>query len=115
MDMSCQHEDILRKVEETIELGGSGILHAGWAAPGSASRLLHYAARKLEDRYADSSSLFLADRIYGLAKTTGISYDGVFSALRDSGLDSLPGGGGEILVDEIRRKRRTECSGKEVA
>jgi cyclic dehypoxanthinyl futalosine synthase len=44
---------------------------------------------------------------------TGLSYEQVLRALRDAGLDSLPGGGGEILVDEFRRKRRTECSGRE--
>jgi cyclic dehypoxanthinyl futalosine synthase len=37
----------------------------------------------------------------------------VLRELRDAGLDSIPGGGGEILVDEIRKKRRTHCTSEE--
>ena len=42
-----------------------------------------------------------------------MSYEAVIRELVEAGLDSIPGGGGEILVDEIRRKRRTECNSQE--
>lgn len=48
-----------------------------------------------------------------MSKTFGMSYELVLRELCDAGLDSIPGGGGEILVDEIRKKRRTECNGQE--
>ena len=48
-----------------------------------------------------------------MSKTFKLSYSEVIRELKESGLDSIPGGGGEILVDEIRRKRRTECNSQE--
>ena len=30
--------------------------------------------------------------------------------LKNAGLDSIPGGGGEILVDEVRKKNTTKCN-----
>jgi cyclic dehypoxanthinyl futalosine synthase len=48
-----------------------------------------------------------------MSKTFGMSYEQVIRELKDAGLDSIPGGGGEILVDEIRKRRRTECNGQE--
>jgi len=107
------HEDIFRKVEETIELGGSGILMQGGLHPDLPLDYYTTLLRSLKDRYGIHLHCFSPTEIYGLSKTTGMSYDGVLRALRESGLDSLPGGGGEILVDEFRRKRRTECSGQE--
>jgi cyclic dehypoxanthinyl futalosine synthase len=48
-----------------------------------------------------------------MSKTFGMSNEAVLRELLAAGLDSIPGGGGEILIDEIRRKRRTECNGQE--
>jgi cyclic dehypoxanthinyl futalosine synthase len=68
---------------------------------------------QLKRRYGIHLHCFSPTEIYGMSKTFGMSYDRVISELRDAGLDSIPGGGGEILVDEIRRKRRTECNSQE--
>jgi cyclic dehypoxanthinyl futalosine synthase len=69
--------------------------------------------RALKRRYGIHLHCFSPTEIYGMSKTFGMTYEQVIAELKDAGLDSIPGGGGEILVDEIRRKRRTECSGQE--
>ena len=47
---------------------------------------------------------FTPVEIVNFAKMTGKSIREVLSLLKEDGLDSLPGGGAEILVDEVRRK-----------
>jgi cyclic dehypoxanthinyl futalosine synthase len=68
---------------------------------------------ELKSRYGIHLHCFSPTEIYGMSKTFGMSYEAVIQALKDAGLDSIPGGGGEILIDEVRKKRRTECNGQE--
>lgn len=107
------YEDIFRKVEETIALGGSGILMQGGLHPDLPLDYYTGLLSELKRRYGIHLHCFSPTEIYGLSKVTGLSYEQVLRALKDAGLDSIPGGGGEILVDEFRKKRRTECTGKE--
>ena len=106
-------DEIFRKVEEMIELGGSGILMQGGLHPDLPLDYYTGLLRELKQRYGIHLHCFSPTEIYGLSKVTGLTYEQILRELKDAGLDSLPGGGGEILVDEIRRKRRTECNGKE--
>jgi cyclic dehypoxanthinyl futalosine synthase len=69
--------------------------------------------RELKTRYRIHLHCFSPPEIDNLAKITGLGVEGVLQELKDAGLDSIPGGGGEILVDEIRRKRRTHCNSQE--
>ncbi len=107
------YEEIYRKVEEMLELGGSGILMQGGLHPDLPLDYYTGLLRELKTRYGIHLHCFSPTEIYGLSKVTGLSYLEVLRELKDAGLDSLPGGGGEILVDEIRRKRRTECNGQQ--
>jgi cyclic dehypoxanthinyl futalosine synthase len=107
------YEEIFEKVEETIELGGSGVLMQGGLHPDLPMDWYTGLLSQLKRRYGIHLHCFSPTEIYGMSKTFGMSYDRVISELRDAGLDSIPGGGGEILVDEIRRKRRTECNSQE--
>jgi cyclic dehypoxanthinyl futalosine synthase len=107
------YEEIFRKVEETIALGGSGILMQGGLHPDLPLDYYTGLLSELKRRYGIHLHCFSPTEIYGLAKTTGLSCEQVLRSLKDAGLDSLPGGGGEILVDEFRKKRRTECTGRE--
>jgi len=57
---------------------------------------------------------FTAAEIFFFAKLTKNSVKDVLSRLKDSGLDSLPGGGAELFHPEIREKiARGKCSGQE--
>jgi cyclic dehypoxanthinyl futalosine synthase len=107
------YDEIFRKVEEMIEIGGSGILMQGGLHPDLPLDYYTDLLRQLKGRYGIHLHCFSPTEIYGMSKTFGMTYEGVIRELKDAGLDSIPGGGGEILVDEIRRKRRTECNGQQ--
>lgn len=107
------YDDIFQKVEEMIQLGGSGVLMQGGLHPDLPLDWYTKLLSELKQRYGIHLHCFSPTEIYGMAKTFGLSYEQVLRALKDAGLDSIPGGGGEILVDEIRRKRRTECTGQQ--
>jgi cyclic dehypoxanthinyl futalosine synthase len=107
------YDEIFEKVEEMIELGGSGVLMQGGLSPDLPMDWYTGLLSQLKRRYGIHLHCFSPTEIYGMSKTFGMSYERVIRELRDAGLDSIPGGGGEILVDEIRRKRRTECNSQE--
>lgn len=107
------YDEIYQKVEEMIETGGSGVLMQGGLHPDLPLDWYTGLLRELKKRYGIHLHCFSPTEIYGMAKTFGMTYEQVLRELMDAGLDSLPGGGGEILVDEIRRKRRTECNSQE--
>jgi cyclic dehypoxanthinyl futalosine synthase len=107
------YEEIFRKVEEMIELGGSGVLMQGGLHPDLPLDFYTGLLSELKSRYGIHLHCFSPPEIDHLAKITGLGVEGVLSELRSAGLDSIPGGGGEILVDEIRRKRRTHCNTEE--
>jgi cyclic dehypoxanthinyl futalosine synthase len=108
-----EYDEIFEKVEEMMELGGSGVLMQGGLHPDLPMDWYTGLLSQLKRRYGIHLHCFSPTEIYGMSKTFGISYERVIRELRDAGLDSIPGGGGEILVDEIRRKRRTECNSQE--
>ena len=108
-----EYDEIYRKVEEMIEIGGSGVLMQGGLHPDLPLSYYTGLLSELKQRYGIHLHCFSPTEIYGMAKTFQMSNTDVLQALKDAGLDSLPGGGGEILVDEIRRKRRTECNSQE--
>jgi cyclic dehypoxanthinyl futalosine synthase len=107
------YDEIFEKVEEMMELGGSGVLMQGGLHPDLPMDWYTGLLSQLKRRYGIHLHCFSPTEIYGMSKTFGMSYERVIRELRDAGLDSIPGGGGEILVDEIRRKRRTECNSQE--
>lgn len=107
------HEEIFRKVEETIELGGSGVLMQGGLHPDLPLTWYTTLLRELKRRYAIHLHCFSPTEIFGISEATGLSWRQVLEALMEAGLDSMPGGGGEILIDEIRRKRRSKVTGEE--
>jgi cyclic dehypoxanthinyl futalosine synthase len=107
------YEEMYEKVEEMIEIGGSGVLMQGGLNPELSLDWYKNLLRELKTRYGIHLHCFSPTEVYGMAKTFGMSYAEVIAELKEAGLDSIPGGGGEILVDEIRRKRRTECNAQE--
>ncbi|HEU4388897.1 MAG TPA: cyclic dehypoxanthinyl futalosine synthase [Blastocatellia bacterium] len=107
------YETIFRKVEEMIAVGGSGVLMQGGLHPDLPLDYYTGLLRELKTRYGIHLHCFSPPEIDHLGKITGLGVEGVLRELRAAGLDSIPGGGGEILVDEIRKKRRTHCTSDE--
>ncbi len=107
------YEEIFNKVEEMLELGGSGVLMQGGLHPDLPLSYYTGLLRELKSRYGIHLHCFSPPEIDHLAKITGLGVEGLLRELQEAGLDSIPGGGGEILVDEIRQKRRTHCNTEE--
>ncbi|MEW6731773.1 MAG: cyclic dehypoxanthinyl futalosine synthase [Acidobacteriota bacterium] len=107
------YEEIYRKVEETLALDGSGILMQGGLHPDLPFEYYEDLLRQLKSRYGIHLHCFSPPEIDNFAKVYHLSVEQVLIRLRAAGLDSIPGGGGEILVDEIRKRRRTECNSSE--
>jgi cyclic dehypoxanthinyl futalosine synthase len=99
------YEELDRKIEETIALGGTQILMQGGHHPKLTKQwyldLLHHI-----------KSRFPQINIHGFSPSEFVHFRGVFnepleriiSDFRDAGLGSIPGGGGEILVDRVRQR-----------
>ena len=96
-------EELAHKVAETIELDGTAILLQGGMHP---SLDICWYERMLRDIKADHPAIhvhgFGPPEIVHIARVSGISTAAPLARLRDAGLDSLPGGGAEILVDRVR-------------
>jgi len=107
------YDEIFRKVEETLELGGSGVLMQGGLHPDLPLEWYTTLLRALKDRYGIHLHCFSPTEILGLQEVSGLGAEQVLRELQAAGLDSMPGGGGEILVDAVRRKRRSKVDSRE--
>lgn len=108
-------DTIYEKIEETLELGGTGILMQGGLHPDLKIDYYEDLLRNIRKRYPELHlHCFSAPEIGNIAELSGITVDEVFQRLMGAGLDSMPGAGAEILDDEIRHKiARLKCSSQE--
>ncbi len=108
-------DTILKKIEETIALGGTGILMQGGLH--SDLRIDYYEnlLRSIKHSFPQIHlHCFSAPEVLCIAEVSGLSVRDTIARLRDAGLDSIPGGGAEILDDEIRQRiSRLKCSADE--
>jgi len=95
-------DELYAKVEETIALEGTAILLQGGMHPDLPLEWYEGMLRELKARYPIHVHGFGPPEIHHLAKLSGLPVATVLARLRDAGLDSLPGGGAEILVDRVR-------------
>jgi cyclic dehypoxanthinyl futalosine synthase len=107
---TLSYDEIFEKVEETLNLGGSGILMQGGLHPDLPLEWYEELLRQLKTRYALHLHCFSPPEIQGLVHLTGLSSLEILRRLKEAGLDSFPGGGAEILVDQVRRKNTTKCN-----
>ncbi|MBI2945501.1 MAG: dehypoxanthine futalosine cyclase [Candidatus Wallbacteria bacterium] len=107
------YDEIFRKVEETLALGGSGILMQGGLHPDLPLDWYVGLLRALKARYRIHLHCFSPPEIHAFSKIFGLPVREVLVRLTEAGLDSIPGGGAEILVDSFRRRRATKCTGVE--
>jgi cyclic dehypoxanthinyl futalosine synthase len=98
-------ESLFTKVEETLALGGTGILMQGGHHPDLGIGWYEDLLRALGDRFPSLHvHAFSPSEVQHISRVSGIGIDETLRRLRDAGLRSMPGGGGEILVDEVRRR-----------
>ena len=105
-------ESIYKKIEEMIELGGTGILLQGGLHPDLRIEYYENLLRSLKERFPRVHlHCFSAPEILCIAEVSGLSVRDTIARLMAAGLDSIPGGGAEILDDEIRaRISRLKCT-----
>jgi len=108
-------ESIFQKIDETLALGGAGILMQGGLHPDLKLDYYENLLRSIKQRYPKLHlHCFSAPEILNIAEICGLSLRDTIVRLRDAGLDSIPGAGAEILDDEVRyRIARLKCSSDE--
>src|SRR6478752_8534280 len=93
---------IFKKVEETLAIGGTGVLMQGGHHPDLGIDYYEDLFRSLKERYPIHLHALSPPEIQHIARRSRLSVPAVLTRLRDAGLDSIPGGGGEVLVDRVR-------------
>jgi cyclic dehypoxanthinyl futalosine synthase len=96
-------EVIDQKVEELVAAGGAQILLQGGLHPKMKLEWFEEMLRHLKSKWGIHLHAFSPPEIHWFALINKMNYEAVLERLHGAGLDSLPGGGGEILVDRVRR------------
>ena len=94
---------IFKKIEETLAIGGTGVLMQGGHHPDLALDYYEDLFRSIKARYPIHLHALSPPEVQHIARRSKLTIWETLSRLRDAGLDSLPGGGGEILVDRVRK------------
>jgi len=96
-------EEILKKVQELVDWGGTTLLMQGGLNPDLPIEYYEDLISSIKERFPQVQvHSFSAPEIVYLAKIERLSIREVLRRLKDAGLDSLPGGGAEILSQEVR-------------
>jgi len=98
------NQQIFDKIEETISVGGTQILMQGGTHPSLPFSYYLDLLANIKKRYTINIHSFSPPEIVHFSKISGLSIKQVIEELVKAGLDSIPGGGAEILVDKIRQK-----------
>jgi cyclic dehypoxanthinyl futalosine synthase len=97
-------EELYAKIEETIALGGDQILMQGGMHPSLKLEWYEELLRDLRSRYPSVNlHAFSPPEIWHFSKINKLTLVEVLTRLKAAGLGSLPGGGGEILADRVRK------------
>ena len=97
-------EEILSKIQETIELGGNQLLLQGGHNPDLPIAWYEDLFRAVKARFPEFKLHALSPpEVLHISRLNQVPVPEVIARLIDAGLDSIPGGGAEILVDRVRR------------
>ena len=104
-------EEVFRKIDETIALGGGQLLLQGGHNPDLPLEWYEDLFRAIKERYPGFKLHALSPpEIVHLSRLSQLPVPAVIERLIAAGLDSVPGGGAEILVDRVRKL--LHCYGK---
>src|SRR3989440_7065035 len=93
---------IFKKIEETLAIGGTGVLMQGGHHPDLGIDYYEDLFRSIKARYPIHLHALSPSEIQHVSRRSKLTIWETLSRLRDAGLDSVPGGGGEVLVDRVR-------------
>ncbi|NLI13083.1 cyclic dehypoxanthinyl futalosine synthase [Pelotomaculum propionicicum] len=97
-------EEIFHKIEETVAVGGTQILMQGGLNPDLDLKYFEDLFAAIKKRYPVKLHSLSPVEIDYLARTSVLPVEVVIRRLAAAGLDSIAGGGAEILVDRVRRQ-----------
>ena len=104
-------DEIIRKIEETIAVGGNQLLLQGGHNPDLPIEWYEDLFRAIKAQYPDFKLHALSPpEIIHISRLAQVPPQVVIDRLVNAGLDSVPGGGAEILVDRVRKL--LHCHGK---
>jgi cyclic dehypoxanthinyl futalosine synthase len=105
-------DTIYEKIAETVEMGGTGVLMQGGLHPDLKIEWFERLLTGIRKRFPQVwLHCFSASEILAIAEYSHLSVRDTIARLRDAGLSSIPGGGAEILDDEVRHRiARLKCS-----
>lgn len=107
-------QEIHRKIAEAVELGATQILMQGGLHPDLDIAYYEALVRGIKDRFEVHVHSFSPPEIVHVAKVSGLDVKGTIARLKNAGLDSIPGGGAEILTDASRESLSpNKCSAGE--
>lgn len=96
-------EELLQKIQETIELGGDQILMQGGLHPNFTLEWYEELLQDIKRRFPQVNVHgFSPPELHHFTKVNKLPIRTVLQRLKDAGLGSIPGGGAEILVDRVR-------------
>ncbi|MBF0201873.1 MAG: dehypoxanthine futalosine cyclase [Desulfamplus sp.] len=96
-------EELHHKIEETLELGGTQILLQGGLNPDIPLSYYLDMLGDIKENFQIHIHGFSPPEIAYIAEISKLSIQETISRLQEAGLDSIPGGGAEILSDDIRK------------
>jgi cyclic dehypoxanthinyl futalosine synthase len=98
------NQQILDKIREAVDLGATQILLQGGLHPELGLDYFEDLFREIKSAFKVQVHSLSAPEIVHLSKLSSLPVSDVLSRLRAAGLDSLPGGGAEILTDRMRSR-----------
>ncbi|MEW6161726.1 MAG: cyclic dehypoxanthinyl futalosine synthase [Nitrospirota bacterium] len=97
-----EKNELLKKIEETIKIGGTQILLQGGLNPRLDLSYFINLLREIKSRFDMNIHGFSPPEICYMADRANLTIRETLRLLRDAGLDSIPGGGAEILSDRVK-------------
>jgi cyclic dehypoxanthinyl futalosine synthase len=107
-------DDMAKKLQEVVDAGGVQILLQGGLHPDLRIEWYEDLFRWIKSEFRLGLHALSPEEILHIGRLEGLSVRLVLERLRAAGLDSVPGGGAEILVDRVRRKiAKAKCNSEE--
>ncbi len=107
-------EELGKKLQEVVDAGGVQILLQGGLHPDLRIEWYEDLFRWMKKEYRLGLHALSPEEILHIARLEDLGVRQVLERLRAAGLDSVPGGGAEILVDRVRRKiAKAKCTSEQ--
>ena len=108
------YDQIFEKIAELVAQGGTQLLMQGGINPDLKIDFFEELFRQIKKQFPTIQNHSLSPaEVIGIAANSALTLDDTLFRLRNAGLDSIPGGGAEILVDEVRSRISPKKIGSE--